>query len=751
MSLPNGYKFELLETMSTNMTAYSEANLKEINASYKELMEIAESTLTITQEENAQIQKAFDIAVEAHSKQRRKSGEPYILHPLEVAKICCQEIGLDVTSIVCAILHDVVEDTEINLEDLGQSFGEEIIRIVDGLTKLDGSYKTLSIQAENFKKILSTLIYDVRVILIKLADRLHNLRTIGSLPRQKQLKISSETSYIYAPLAYRLGLYNVKLELEDICLKISQPEIYDEITRKITESKEEREKFIEKFIAPIKVSLDNIDIKNRIYGRIKSISSIENKIRTKNVTFEEVYDMFAIRIIVDVPKEREKETCWRVYSLITDTYKPVTERLRDWISVPKSNGYESLHTTIMGPYGKYVEVQIRSERMEEVAEKGYATHWKYKGHDNFTGFDEWLDNIKEILNNKDSNTFEFLSDFKTSLFSEEVYVYTPKGDMKILPKGATALDFAFSIHSDIGYHCQAIKVSNKLVPMGHVLRNGEQIQVITNKNQKPTEDWLKLAITGRARSRIRSAMKEEMRKKGELGKETLQRKLRHLKVDLDQNIEMLVRYFGFNSHVDFYYAISQDQFNLQELKKFRIDGHKFIEPEPEKKAEPFKPSPRRARKADASKPKLLINGEAATQFSYELSTCCNPVQGDDIFAYTSVNAGMKIHRTACPNATFLMANYGYRIMRAEWVSSANASFVADLRITGIDDGPGVIERLSHNVSTNLGLNIRSFYIDGNEGFFEGKISLVVSNKDQLAMAIKEILKLKAISSVTRLD
>lgn len=729
-----------------------EAEKRLIQGAYRKLLKSIKSNMDHTDKRN--IRMAYELAVEAHSKQRRKSGEPYILHPIEVARICAEEIGLGPTAIVSALLHDVVEDTEVTLPQIKEKFGQKIAMIVNGLTKLDGLYNVASPQAENFKKVLRTLVEDVRVVLIKMADRLHNMRTLGSMPRHKQLKIAAETSYIYAPLAHRLGLYNFKTEFQDLCMKVTDRDKYNDIARKLQASRQERTSYVNEFIKPLTEALKEINYSYRILGRPKSIYSIWNKIKTKKVPFEEIYDLFAIRIIVDCPIRKEKQICWQIYSIVTDVHKPIPERLKDWITTPKSNGYESLHTTVIGPKGRYVEVQIRSERMNEIAEQGFAAHWKYKGVSNQPDvYESWLDNVRDILDTPDSDAIEFLNDFKTNLFHEEVYVYTPKGDMKILPKGATALDFAFSIHTDIGYHSTAIKVNNKLVPMGYKLQNGDQIHVTTNKNQKPNEAWLKMVVTGRARSKIRSAMKEARRRQGELGKEALERKLRNMKVDFEENVDLLVRYFNLKSRVDLYYEIAMENINLGDLKNFRAEGNKLVEIK--KDVPPVNEAPpktiNRPRKKFSSKPQLIINGQPAEQFKYTLASCCQPVQGDDVFAYLTVNAGMKIHRTSCPNATHLMASYGYRIMKAEWVTVANTSFVADLLITGIDSGRGVIERLSHNISTTLGLNIRSFYIDGHEGYFEGKISLLVLNKDQLNIAIRALQNLEGISSVTRVE
>lgn len=722
-----------------------------VNA-YRKLLRSIKSKLDDKDRKN--IRMAYDLAVEAHSKQRRKSGEPYILHPIEVARICAQEIGLGPTAIVAALLHDVVEDTEVSLGEIKEQFGDRIGLIVDGLTKLDGLYNVASPQAENFKKVLKTLLVDVRVVLIKMADRLHNMRTLGAMPKHKQLKIAAETSFIYAPLAHRLGLYSFKTEFQDLAMKITEPDLYQEIVQKIRVTKQGRTRYINEFLKPINDALQEIGYPYRTHGRPKSIYSIANKIKTKNVPFEEIYDLFAVRIIVDLPLKMEKQICWQIYSIVTDVHTPIAERLKDWITTPKSNGYESLHTTVIGPRGRYVEVQIRSERMDEIAEKGFAAHWKYKGvNDQPDMFESWFDSVRDILENPDTDSVEFINDFKTNLFNEEVYVYTPKGDLKILPKGATALDFAFSIHSDLGYHCTAIKVNKKLVPFGYKLQNGDQLSVTTSNSQKPTEDWLKMVVTGKARAKIRSSLKEEHRKHGNIGKESLQRKFKNMKVDFENNVDILAKFHGFNNRHDLYFEIAMGRIPLNELKNhFKVENNKIIEKEEEVKEVilPKKESGPKSKKLTA-KPRLLIGGEIADKYEHSLANCCKPVMGDDVFGFLTVSSGVKIHRTSCPNSTNLMANYGYRIMKAEWVSSGDTSFAVDLRITGIDKGPGVIERLTRSISTDLGLNIRSFYIDGNEGFFEGKISLLVLNKDQLTIAIKSIKNLPEVSTVVRIE
>ena len=745
--------------MAEVLTTINEEEKRLIQNAYRDLLRSIKSDMT--EEDRINIRQAYELAVRAHSEQRRKSGEPYILHPIAVAKICADEIGLGPTAIISALLHDVVEDTDVTLEDIRKTFGGRIAKIVDGLTKLDSAYNAESPQAENFRKVLSTLVEDVRVVLIKMADRLHNMRTLGAMPRHKQLKIAAETSYVYAPLAHRLGLHSIKTEYLDLCMKITDPENYHDIARKLAETKRSRESYIQEFISPLEGRLNEIGATYRITGRPKSIYSIWNKIKNKKVPFEEVYDLFAVRIILDVPVEKEKLVCWQAYSIVTDVHTPIPERLKDWITTPKSNGYESLHTTVIGPKGRYVEVQIRSIRMDEIAERGYAAHWKYKGVSRHPDvYERWLDSVREILENPNSDAVEFLGDFRSNnLFNEEVFVYTPNGDMRILPKGATALDYAFGIHTDVGYHCSAIKVNNKMVPMGYKLRNGDQVYIITNKNQKPSEDWLKLVVTGKARAKIRSAMKEEHRRKGEIWREAMERKLNGLKVDFEKSVDLMVKHYGMESHADLYYAIATGELTIPEIfKSYKVelgkDGSRYLVEVEEEKEEKVtvELKPRKSRKPKfTGKPRLLINGEPAERFNYTFANCCNPVQGDDIFAYLTANAGLKIHRANCPNATNLMANYGYRVMKAEWISTTDTTFVADLKITGIDDGPGVIERLTNKISTMLGLNIRSFTIAGDEGYFEGKVSLLVKNTDQLNLAIRALKNLDSVSTVTRVE
>ena len=731
-----------------------------IQRAYRNLLRSV--SVELNNEDKVVIRKAYKLAVEAHAPQRRKTGEAYIFHPIEVARICAAEIELGTTAIAAALLHDVVEDTPITLQEIKEQFGDKIAQIVDGLTKLDRAYDRETIKLDTFVKVLATLTKDVRVILIKMADRLHNMRTIGGQPRDRQLAIAHETEYIYSPVAHRLGLYQIKTEFQDLCMKVASPEEYQDIKHQLKETKRDRDRYINDFIKPIIPLMDELAVPYRIFGRPKSIYSIWNKIKDKDVAFEDIYDLFAIRIVIDVPVRRERGCCWQAYSIVTDIYKPISDRLKDWISNPKSNGYESLHTTVLGPDRRFVEVQIRTERMNAIAELGYAAHWKYKNamsdatgatatitkKDSYVG---WFDNIREILETNTNNAMEFLDDFTNNLSKEEISVYTPKGEERIFPKGATALDFAFDIHSKVGSECSSIKIGNRLVPMNYKLKNGDQVTVSTNKNQKPTEDWLKMVITSKAIGRIRTALKEEMKLKGSSGKETLERKLAQLKVDFEENCDMLVKYFGFNNRLDFFFAISLEQVHLSDIRKLKVEGQKLVAPEiVREESKAAATEARSVHKVLDTKPRLFINGESADHIKWDLATCCNPLPGDEVFAYTTVS-GMKIHRYTCLNAPNLSVNYSYRIKRAEWGNTPRSSFVAMILITGIDTGVGVIERLSHNISTKLGLNIRSFNIEGNGGYFECRLGLVVTNTDQLHLATAGLKLLEGVNSVTRLD
>ena len=700
------------------------------------------------------LRNAFEMAAKAHETMRRKSGEPYILHPLAVAKICVEEIGLGIRSTICALLHDTVEDTDITLEDIQREFGTEVTKIVDGLTKISSVMDTNSTQqAENFKKILLTLTDDPRVILIKLADRLHNMRTLESMKREKQLKISSETIFVYAPLAHRMGLYNIKTEMEDLAMKYMEPDTYKYIAQKLTDTKRERTKYINDFIRPLKDKLDKAGFEFEMYGRPKSIHSIWNKMKKKGVSFEEVYDLFAIRILVHDTLEKEKEDCWKVYSIITDEYNPSPERLRDWLSNPKSNGYEALHTTVMGPHGKWVEVQIRTRRMNEIAEKGLAAHWKYKeGKEDESRFDKWFHQIREALSNPDDNSIDFLQDFKTSFLTEEIYVYTPKGEVKMLPVGASALDFAFGVHTAVGSKCIGAKVNHKLVPISYKLRSGDQIEIITSAKQKPNIEWLNFVVTSKAKTKIKDTLKEEKRTIAEEGKYTLQRKLEGMGAAVSQhNMEELASFYKVNSSLDLLYDIAVKKIDLKELKEFTVHGDKIIAPKPvkvvveEKTEKDFNNRP-----YDKKDAELIIFGESSDKIQYTLANCCKPIPGDDVFGFVTTGEGLKIHRTNCPNATRLMANYGHRVVKTKWAKNKEISFLTGLKIIGLDD-VGVIHKITNLISGELKFNISAMTIEAKEGIFEGNVKIFVHDKDELDELVDRLNGMAGIERVDRYD
>ena len=699
------------------------------------------------------VREAFEMSVEAHKSMRRKTGEPYILHPLAVASICVEEIGLGVRSTICALLHDTVEDTDIVLEDIEREFGTEIAKIVDGLTKIANVMDANSSQqAENFKKILLTLTDDPRVILIKLADRLHNMRTLDSMKREKQLKIASETVWVYTPLAHRMGLYNIKSEMEDLAMKYLEPDIYKDIAKKLAETKRERTKYINEFIKPLNEKLENTKLDFQIYGRPKSIYSIWNKIKKQGVTFNEVYDLFAIRIIINSKVENEKSDCWKVYSVIADEYNPRPERLRDWLSNPKSNGYEALHTTVLGPQGRWVEVQIRTARMNEIAEKGLAAHFKYKEGTNVEDrFDKWFTQIREVINSEDTDGIDFLQDFKTSFLAEEIYVYTPKGEIKMLPKGSSALDFAFSIHSAVGSKCIGAKVHHKLVPISHKLRSGDQIEIITSNKQKPSEDWLQYVVTAKAKGKIKDALKEEKRKIAEDGKYILQRKLEGIGAAYTSgNIDEVATFYKLSSQLELLYRIAIKNIDLKELKDFKVVGNKLEQPKPiivEKIETVYDPNNKQLSKKDTE---LIIFGESSDQIQYQLAKCCNPIPGDNVFGFVSIGKGMVIHRTNCPNATQLMSNYGHRIVKTKWAKNKEISFLTGLKIIGLDD-VGIVNKITNIISGQMKINIAGLSIESDSGVFEGMIKVFVRDKEELEELVDNLKKLDGIQTVDRFD
>ncbi len=725
---------------------------KEILRNYRGLLRVLK--LKLKPGDKELLRTAFEMAAKAHETMRRKSGEPYILHPIAVAKICVEEIGLGIRSTICALLHDTVEDTDITLDDIQREFGVEVSKIVDGLTKISNVMDTNSTQqAENFKKILLTLTDDPRVILIKLADRLHNMRTLESMKREKQLKISSETIYVYAPLAHRMGLYTIKTELEDLAMKYMEPDTYRYIAQKLTDTKRERTKYINDFVRPLKEKLEKANLDFEIFGRPKSIHSIWNKMKKKGVSFEEVYDLFAIRILVNSPLEKEKEDCWKVYSIITDEYNPSPERLRDWLSNPKSNGYEALHTTVMGSHGRWVEVQIRTQRMNEIAEKGLAAHWKYKeGKDDESRFDKWFHQIREALSNQDSNSIEFLQDFKTSFLAEEIYVYTPKGEVKMLPIGASALDFAFGVHTAVGSRCIGAKVNHKLVPISHKLRSGDQIEIITSAKQKPNIEWLNFVVTSKAKSKIKDTLKEEKRKTAEEGRYTLQRKLEGMGAAMSHNnLDELTSFYKVNSSLDLLYDIAIKKIDLKELKEFTLHGDKLLPPKPVKHVVEEKSGKEIAtRHFDKKDAELIIFGESSDRIQYTLANCCKPIPGDDVFGFVTTGEGLKIHRTNCPNAARLLANYGHRVVKTKWAKNKEISFLTGLKIIGLDD-VGVIHKITNLISGELKFNISAMTIEAKEGIFEGNVKIFVHDKEELDELVNRLISMSGIERVDRYD
>lgn len=726
---------------------------QEIVKAYRNLLK--SSRRTLEKGDKKQIRKAFDIALEAHRNMRRKSGEPYIMHPLAVALICSDEIGLGTTSIICALLHDTVEDTDITLDFVKQQFGPKVATIIDGLTKISGVFdqQDKSMQAENFKKMLLTLSDDVRVILIKLADRLHNMRTLDSMGPKSQLKIASETHYVYAPLAHRLGLYSIKTELEDLATKYLEPDHYNLIKNKLQETKTQRNRYIRQFCEPIEAELSAMGFKYEIKGRPKSIHSILNKMKKQNVPFEEVYDLFAIRIILDSELELEKSDCWKAYSIVTDFYKPNPDRLRDWISTPKSNGYESLHTTVMGPKGQWVEVQIRSERMDAIAEKGFAAHWKYKDKDAQPNADQmledWIAKVREILESTDQNAMDFLDDFKLNLYSEEIFVFTPKGDLKKLPSGASIIDFAYDIHSELGSKCIGGKVNNKLVPLHYKIANGDQVEILTSSKQIPKEEWLQYAITAKAKSKIRDYFKQEKMRSSQMGKEVLERKFNSERIPFNSDaLNDLIYYYKLPSVTELYYQLATEK-----LDRTRMNLGEILEQVKKQKLEHVQEIRHKAsapRNHSKQKDAVILSDDV--DLPYTFAKCCNPIPGDEIFGFVTVGEGVKIHRTNCTNAIGLMSNYGYRILRAKWanVESKSRAFITTIKVSGIDS-VGIVSNITDIISKQLQINMHSIQITSKEGTFEGAIELEVFDTIHLEELMNKIKSSSPLIKVSRTD
>ncbi|CAN1546762.1 SpoT Guanosine polyphosphate pyrophosphohydrolases/synthetases [Spirosomataceae bacterium] len=736
---------------------YTEAEKKEISKWYKKILRGAKEH--IREGDTKLIRKALNISMEAHKEMRRKSGEPYIYHPLEVAHICVEEIGLGPTSIICALLHDVVEDTAITLAEIEKDFGPKVAQIIDGLTKIAENFEqTQSAQAENFRKMLLTLSQDVRVILIKLADRLHNMRTLGSMARNSQLKIAHETIYIYAPLAHRLGLYQIKSELEDLYLKYTEPEVYKDISSRLNTSKAARKRLIDGFMRPISKRLNEAKLDFYIKGRPKHIYSIWKKLNVQNVTFENIYDLFAIRIILrGIPpqeKDKEKAACWQAYSIVTDEYRPNPDRLKDWISTPRANGYESLHTTVMSNSGVWVEVQIRTERMDEIAEKGYAAHWKYKGADTSLDkpLDNWLNQVRDTLASKDSSAIEFLEDFRGNLFNEEIFVFTPKGDLKVLRKGATVLDFAFDVHTEIGRKCTAGKVNSHLVPISHVLQNGDQVEILTTKNQKPSEDWLRFVVTSKAKARIKDTLKESNKGYVTEGKELIMKKLKNL--GLENNLEtfnQLRAFFNKKDYNELFYFFGKGYILPEEIKKFKHEREALVNRQKKividekafKDAKSFEKEIKKTKGNDT-----LLIGDDMQHIDFTLSRCCNPIPGDDVFGFLTINEGIKIHRNLCPNAQQLLSNYGNRVIKARWASQIEKSYLVSIDLNGIDR-VGMIQDISKVISGELHINMRGLSVETFDGIFEGKIKVYVFDTKHLDILMSKLEEIDGVSNVSR--
>lgn len=721
-----------------------------IAKAYKKLLKVSYQTLT--KDDKKLIRSAFDVAVDAHKDQRRKSGEAYIFHPIAVATIVASEIGLDATCIAAALLHDVVEDNpNYTLDDIERIFGTTIMKIVDGLTKIASLNKDMDVsaQAENFRKMLLTLNDDVRVIIIKIADRLHNMQTMESMQPDKQVKIASETLYIYAPLAHRIGLYNIKTELEDLGLKYTEPDVYNDILNKIKESKEEQDAYIRDFSKVIVDSLNNEGLNYDIKGRPKSIYSIRRKMLKQGVSFDEVYDKFAVRIIYKSDLANEKFLAWKIYSIVTDHFIPNPIRLRDWISSPKSTGYEALHITVMGPKGRWVEVQIRSERMNEIAEKGYAAHYKYKQGNQEDALDTWVDKLQEALENNEMNAVDFVEQFKLNLYSKEIFVFSPKGDLKSLPKGATPLDFAFSVHTEVGMKTRGAKVNGKLVPLSHELQSGDQVEILTAENAKPNPNWLDYATTARARSKIKSSLKDEKKLVAEDGKELLRRKLKQLKITLDdKSINEMVVYFKLKTSLDLFYRAGVGTIDNTMLKEFANSRSNAFMSYIKSKIRKPSVAPDIDKDEITAKYDLLVFGKEEEKLDYKLSACCNPIPGDEVFGFLTINEGIKVHKKNCPNALSLQSNYAYRIMKAKWIDSSQQEFAAQITLSGIDN-LGLVNNITKVISSNMHVNMKSISFQSDDGVFSGKINVIVTNNTMLKKLMDNLKKINGIDKVTR--
>ena len=701
--------------------------------------------------DTAMIRKAFDVALDAHKDMRRKSGEPYIYHPIAVARICSEEMGLGAKAITCALLHDTVEDTHITLDDVEDLFGSKVRLIIDGLTKIPEVFdQNASIQAENFRKMILTISDDIRVVLVKIADRLHNMRTLDSMAPDKQLKIASETRFLYAPLAHRLGLYSIKSELEDLSLRFTEPRIYNQIESNLKSTKDVRNRFIRRFVQPIRDALAEQEYKIEIKARTKSISSIWRKMTTKEVPFEEVYDLFAIRIIVDSPTAQEKSDCWRIYSIVTDFYQPSPDRLRDWISTPRANGYESLHTTVMSPSGKWVEVQIRSKRMDEIAEKGLAAHYKYKElNNNDSKFDRWIAEIRDLMDSPNSNALDFVDEFKLNLFAEEIYIFTPKGDLRVLPIGSTILDFAYDIHSAIGDHCIGAKVNNRLVPLSYALHSGDQVDIITSPKQRPHEDWLRFVTTARAKQKIKSSLNDERKMIAQDGKEILERKFKQYNLRfVSENITALELFYNISTATELYFRIAKQKIDLTKLREIEIVNG-LLQIEKKTKTVVKKSKVIGLDSIDQKKDTIVI-GDDFKNMDYSLAACCNPIPGDLVFGFITIGEGVKIHRSNCPNAEHLQSKMVYRCIKARWRGEKLVEREASIRLKGFDQ-VGLVNRLTEIVSNQLNVNMRSISFETNDGIFEGKIKVLVYDTFHLQELMSKFELVEGVQRVERWD
>lgn len=710
------------------------------------------------------ITKAFNFANQAHAGVKRRSGEPYIMHPIAVARIVCREMGLGSTSICSALLHDVVEDTEYTVQDISDMFGPKIAQIVDGLTKISGGIfgEQASAQAENFRKLLLTMSDDIRVILIKIADRLHNMRTLGSMLPAKQFKIAGETLYLYAPLAHRLGLFTIKTELEDLSFKYEHPQEYDFIEQKLQASEESRNKLFEHFAIPVDKKLKEMGLHYEMKARVKSAYSIWNKMESKGITFEDIYDLYAVRIIFDpLPGVDEKNMCWDIYSAITDIYRIRPDRIRDWVSRPKANGYQALHLTVMGPDGQWVEIQIRSRRMDDIAEKGFAAHWKYKEHsvEEDTELDKWLQTITEILESPDPNALDFLDTIKLNLFTSEIFVFTPKGDIKTFPQGATALDFAYALHTNIGNKCIGAKVNHRLVPLSHPLASGDQVEILTSRSQEPQAEWLNFVTTAKARSKIDAVLKRARKDAAKVGEEKVIAAFKRSDMEAStSNLDKLCMYFGFSKREEFFYAVEKGDVtlpeNIKKLLKEKTDNVLFkyvkqalgVGVKNNKEKEEVQKEEKPKAKYDKSKPYILR--EEAFERNYVIAECCKPIPGDDALGFINDDGNVVVHKRSCPIAMRLKSSFGERILNTEWSSHKNASFEATLEVKGIDS-IGVLNTITKTISDDFNVNIMRLLIEAKDGVFEGKIKMKVHDVEDIQKMCVTLSKIKNIKSVGR--